>query len=144
MHTFVMESSDGYDVKGFVFEKRAKETSEISAADNESVYGDKFTVEPDAVTGIGNNVTLSFGDFDFTENAPTKVVITGRSKLPLNSIHVIFTTDDSEKRVLAEFSGADDYTPREFALEGITGKCKVSFVFLPGSDFDFKSFRFEV
>ncbi|MGN1090539.1 MAG: glycoside hydrolase family 2 TIM barrel-domain containing protein [Huintestinicola sp.] len=142
MHTFVIESSDGYDVKGFVFEKPEKEFNEINAADNESVYGDKFTAEPDAVTGIGNNVMLNFGEFDFSETSPSAIVITGKSALPLNSIHVIFT-GDTETRVLAEFKGADEYTPRSFALEGIKGRCKVAFAFLPGSDFDFRSFRFE-
>ncbi len=142
MHTLVMESGDGFHVQGFSFVKPEKEFAEINAADNESVYGDKFTCEPDAVTGIGNNVLLSFGEFDFSDSAPARVVITGKSALPFNSIHVIFT-GDTETRVLAEFAGADEYTPRAFELDGISGKCKVSFAFLPGSDFDFKSFRFE-
>lgn len=142
MHTLVMESGDGFDVKGFVFEKPEKEFAEINAADNESIYGDKFTAEDDAVTGIGNNVMLNFGEFDFSEKTPARVIITGKSKLPFNSIHVIFT-GDTETRILAEFAGAEDYTSREFAVEGIKGKCKVAFAFLPGSDFDFKSFRFD-
>lgn len=142
MKTFVMMSNDRYEVKGFEFEKPEKEFAEINVTDNESVYGDKFTVEADAITGIGNNVMLNFGEFDFTDRKPEKVVITGKSGLPLNSIHVIFT-GDTETRVLAEFTGADDYTEREFDLSGISGKCKVSFAFLPGSDFDFRSFRFE-
>ena len=137
-----MESDDRYDVGGFVFEKPVKETAEINAADHDEIYGDKYTVEPDAVTGIGNNVMLNFGEFDFTEKSPARVVITGKSALPVNSIHVIFT-GDTEKRVLAEFKGADEYTPESFDLSGISGKCKVSFAFLPGCDFDFRSFRFE-
>ncbi len=141
IHTLVMESGDGYHVKGFVFDKPEKETALICAADNESVYGDKFTVEENAVTGIGNNVVLDFGEFDFTDKAPTAIEITGKSVLAFNSIHVIFTGDTKE-RVLCEFAGADEYTPRSFDLSGINGKCKVSFAFLPGSDFDFKEFRF--
>lgn len=142
VHTLVMESDDRYDVGGFTFEKPVKEFAEINAVDRDEIYGDKFTVEPDAVTGIGNNVMLNFGEFDFTEKSPARVVITGKSALPVNSIHVIFT-GDTEKRVLAEFKGAAEYTPESFDLSGIIGKCKVSFAFLPGSDFDFKSFRFE-
>ncbi|WP_058301564.1 glycoside hydrolase family 2 TIM barrel-domain containing protein [Gorillibacterium timonense] len=141
MHTLVMESSDGYDIQGFRFDKREKEFAEICAVDNENIYGDKFTVGVNDVTGIGNNVMLNFGEFDFSEHSPSALMITGKSALPLNSIHVIFG-GSAEKRIIAEFKGADDYTPREFSLEGITGKCKVSFVFLPGSDFDFKSFQF--
>ncbi|MGN1101161.1 MAG: DUF4982 domain-containing protein, partial [Huintestinicola sp.] len=142
VHTIVMESDDRYDVGGFVFEKPVKEFAEINAVDRDEIYGDKFTVEPDAVTGIGNNVMLNFGEFDFTEKSPARVVITGKSVLPVNSIHVIFT-GDTEKRVLAEFKGASEYTPESFDISGISGKCKVSFAFLPGSDFDFRSFRFE-
>lgn len=142
VHTLVFESDQAYDVQGFVFEKREKENSELSAVNNESIYGDKFKVEKDAVTNIGNNVTLDFGSFDFTGKQPCKLIITGRSALPVNSIHVIFSGEE-EMRVLAEFCGAEDYTSREFPIENISGKVNVSFAFLPGSDFDFKSFRFE-
>ena len=142
MHTLVFESADGYDIHGFYFEKRAKEFAEIAAVDNDSIYGDKFTVEADAVTGIGNNVLLEFGEFDFSEETPSKLVITGKSDLPKNSINVI-VKGDTENRITVEFEGAAAYTEREFAMEGIKGKCQISFVFLPGSDFDFKAFRFE-
>lgn len=142
VHTLVMESDDKYDVGGFVFEKPVKEFAEICSVWNDEIYGDKFTVEEDAVTGIGNNVMLNFGEFDFTEKAPSKIVITGKSVLPVNSIHIVFT-GDTEARILAEFKGADEYTPETFDISGVKGKCKVSFAFLPGCDFDFKSFRFE-
>lgn len=141
-HTFVMESGDGFHVGGFSFERPVKETAEICAADCESVYGDKFTRETDAITGIGNNVMMSFGEFDFTDAPPSSVVITGRSKLPSNSIHLIFKTD-TEVRELCEFAGSEEYTERRFNIGGISGRGEVSFVFLPGSDFDFRSFRFE-
>ena len=142
IHTLVIESSNGYDVQGFFFEKKQKEFSEISAADNDNIYGDKFTVCEDAVTGIGNNVLLEFGEFDFGDTPPSAIVITGRSELPLNSINIIFG-GESEKRVIAEFTRSGEYAEQRFPLENIGGKCAVSFAFLPGSDFDFKSFRFE-
>ncbi len=108
----------------------------------DSIYGDKFTRNTDDVTGIGNNVVLEFGTFDFSERTPSAVIITGKSKLPVNSIHLVFK-GDTETRVLCEFAGAEEYTERRFELSGIKGKCEVSFTFLPGSDFDFKSFKFE-
>ena len=85
---------------------------------------------------------LEFGTFDFSERTPSAVIITGKSKLPVNSIHLVFK-GDTETRVLCEFAGAEEYTERRFELSGIKGKCEVSFTFLPGSDFDFKSFKFE-
>ncbi len=141
IHTIVMESGDGFQVQGFIFKKPQRELSEICALDAESIYGDKFAREEDAVTGIGNNVMLNFGEFDFTKEMPVKIEITGRSKLPHNSIHIIFD-GDTKTRVLAEFEKAEDYRSRTFVLSGIEGKCNVSFAFLPGSDFDFKAFRF--
>jgi len=142
VHTICFESSDGYDIHGFSFERRKKEFTELYAVNNENIYGDKFTVNAEDVTGIGNNVLLDFGEFDFTEEQPASLIIKGRSKLPLNSINIIFS-GDTEKRVIAEFVGAEDYTERSFPVEGISGKCKVSFAFLPGSDFDFMSLRFD-
>ncbi len=141
MHTIAFESSDGYDIEGFFFEKHAKEFSEIDAVNCDKIYGDKFTVNADDVTGIGNNVVLDFGEFDFTEEAPTAVAVTGKSKLPLNSINIL-VSGETECRIIAGFEGADEYTERVFPVEKLSGKCKVSFTFLPGSDFDFKSFRF--
>lgn len=142
IHTIAFESSDAFEIKGFVFEKNSKEFSRINAAENDTVYGDKFTCGEDEVTGIGNNVILDFGEFDFTSCAPSAIVITGRSQLPVNSIHIIFK-GETEKRMLAEFERAESYTERRFDVSGISGKCSVSFAFLPGSDFDFKDFRFE-
>ncbi|MBQ1537823.1 MAG: DUF4982 domain-containing protein [Ruminococcus sp.] len=142
VHTICIQSDTAYDVQGFRFEKRAKETSELFAANAESIYGDRFTKQADAVTGIGNNVTVSFGDFDFAA-PPERVCICGRSELPVNSIHIVFEGSCGEIRTLAEFSQAADYTERSFPVEGICGKGKVSLIFLPGCDFDLRSVRFE-
>ncbi len=141
VHTIVLESVDAYEVAGFSFKRPIKETMELSALDYESIYGDTFTVGEDAVTGIGNNVLLDFGWFEFGDEGPGEVIITGKSALPLNSIHVSFS-GDTKKIVLAEFKGSGDYVARHFDLTGISGKCRVSFTFLPGSNFDFKSFQF--
>lgn len=145
VHTFVIESDDVYNVQGFKFEKKQKERAELCAANAVNIFGDKFSKNEEDVTGIGNNVVLTFGEFDFDKLPPQKVVITGRSALAVNSIHIIFGAENgnTETRILAEFAGAEGYTEREFAVNSISGRRSVSFVFLPGSDFDFKSFRFE-
>ena len=144
MHTLSITSRFDLDVKSFVFEKRTKETAEIFAASADNIYGDRFTREEEAVTGIGNNVNLCFGAFDFSSFKPKKLLLKGRSALPVNSINLLFKGEDgSEKRSLCEFEGAKDYTVRAFPTEGLCGKGTLEFVFLPGSDFDFMSFRFE-
>ncbi len=141
LHTISMRSGDGYAIKGFTFEKPVKETAVINAADADKIYGDRFTRGTDEVTGIGNNVVLEFGEFDFTAHKPSAVYITGKSALPLNSIHLV-AKGETEKRILCEFQGADEYTERRIEISGLEGICNISFTFLPGSDFDFKSFRF--
>ncbi len=130
-------------LKGFVFAKKEKAFETLSVKENTSIYGDTFTVEEDAITGIGNNVTVVFEDMDFGENGTTKLTICGKSRLSVNSIHVRFNTEDGDVNEVAEFAGSAEYTERTFNFGKVTGKATVNFVFLPGCDFDFKYFRFE-
>lgn len=140
VHTVCMETDSGYQMGGFSFERVRREFAEVFAGQAEQIYGDKFTRRGDEVTGIGNNVVLDFGEFDFTDEQPSKLVICGRSPLPLNSIHLTVGAE----RILCEFrtDGESGYVEREFPLEGVSGKTKISFTFLPGSNFDFRKFKF--
>lgn len=54
-----------------------------------------------------------------------------------------FTNPDGERNQLVEFTHSDGYEERVFELDKITGVQKVTFLFLPGSNFDFGWFRFE-
>ena len=140
VHTVSIAGGCKFDVKGFVFEKRAKETAEFAATDAR-IYGDSYTVGEDAVTGIGNNVILDLGEYDFSSFTPQKIIITGRTKLPFNSIQAAF--EGAEKRTaLCDFARSEEYTERAFPLEGISGRVRVSLIFLPGCDFDIRSVRF--
>lgn len=140
VHTLSFAGDRKFDVKGFVFEKRDKETAEHRAVDAE-IYGDSYNVGTDEVTGIGNNVIIGFGEFDFDKVQPTGIVITGRTRLSSNSIQIAFE-GSGKKTVLCDFAQSDGYIGRSFPLEGISGKVKVSLIFLPGCDFDLRSIRF--
>lgn len=129
-------------IKGFVFTKKEKAFERLSAKDNTSVYGDTFTVEEDAITGIGNNVTLVFEEMDFGEQGTASVTICGRSRLPKNTIHVRFHGESGDINEIAEFTGTDEYVEQTFPLTRVKGKNTVNFVFLPGCDFDFQWFLF--
>ncbi len=141
IHTISFQSSYCFNIQGFVFEKQNKEFARIFAVDNDNIYGDKFKVNENDVTGIGNNVQIEFGEFDFGEKSPHAVAITGKSKLERNSINMMIDGEKQE-RIVIEFEKSDEYTERVFKLAPIFGKVKISFTFLPGSDFDFESFRF--
>lgn len=130
-------------IKGFSFRKQEKAFSTLFAAECDGVYGDTFTKEEEAITGIGNNVTLVFENMNFKENGVTGVEICCRSPLRGNTVHVQFTTKDGTvlRRIL-EIPGTTEYQNQHFELEPLVGEGKIEFIFLPGTNFDMKSCRF--
>ncbi|MBR6337043.1 MAG: DUF4982 domain-containing protein, partial [Ruminococcus sp.] len=142
IHTISISSNDNFEIRSIRFTKPDKEFSQVNASLYSNIYGDSFTLGNDEITHIGNNVVIDYGEFDFGDRQPTKLMITGRSALDNNSIHFKFTNSDVAL-TLCEFAGCDDYTERAFDISGISGNGSVSFTFLPGTDFDLKAFRFE-
>ena len=143
VQTLAIQMHEKVHIKGFVFKKYEKAFSPLYAAECSKVYGDSFCVEEQAITGIGNNVTIVFENMDFCETGAKGIELTGRSKLSGNTIHILFTSENGEvQRRVLEVKGTTEYEAQTFAFEAITGKGKIEFVFLPGSDFDMKSFQF--
>ena len=130
------------NLKGFVFTKREKAYGKLSVLENSNLYGDAFTLTKDAIEHIGNNVTIEFDKMDFGAESFEKLVICGRSHNENNTVHIRFEGEDGSVNQIAEFAGSKGYLEREFMLAPVKGLQKVSFVFLPGSDFDFRWFRF--
>ena len=129
-------------VKGFTFHHRSRAWDRIGARHFSAVYGDRFSLTDEAVEGIGNNVSLVFRSLDFGTLGFTGVAIRGKSKLENNTIHLRFEGEDGQQRRVVEFPGSDDWTEVTFPLEPVYGKQDVTFLFLPGCDFDFMEFRF--
>lgn len=129
-------------IKGFLFKKSDKAYQQLRADENSRIYGDTFTVAKDAIEEIGNNVSLEYDNMDFGEKGFSKLIICGRSRIDMNTIHIRFNGENGESKQLAEFGYSEDYVEREFVLDNVTGIQKVTFVFLPGCRFDFKWFRF--
>ncbi|MGO4547076.1 hypothetical protein AB4Z29_20035 [Paenibacillus sp. 2TAB23] len=92
---------------------------------------------------IGNNVTLEFSQMEFSVEGASKLVVWGRSPIDKNTIHIQFGDENGEKRQIVEFTKTEGYEEQAFELEKVDGMKKVTFIFLPGSIFDFKGFRFE-
>lgn len=129
-------------LKGFVFKKLQKAWLSLNAAEADSVYGDTFTKEERAITGIGNNVTITYTEMDFGEEGTAGVRICGRAAKSSNSLHIRFSQGEEEIKQLVEFPMCGEYTEKEFSLTPVKGKWDVSFVFLPGSCFDLQSVQF--
>lgn len=129
-------------IKGFTFTQYAKAWQRLAAGEADAVYGDSFRRVGNAIEQIGNNVSLVFREMDFGENAVKGIAIKGRTGNGANTIHVRFANVTEEIKQIVEFPECTDYAEVEFALESVCGKWDVTFVFLPGSCFDFNSFRF--
>lgn len=133
---------DKVHIKGFSFTRYEKAWQEMAAGDADAIYGDSFTKVQDAVEKIGNNVSFVFTDMDFAKTPVRGIAMCGRAKRGNNTIHIRFNNGTEEIKQIVEFPESEEYITRQFAIEPVSGKWDVSFVFLPGSHFDFRSFRF--
>ena len=89
-------------------------------------------------------ILLRFDRMDFGETGCCGIRITGRSPLPANTVHLMFAAADggeTERRVV-EFGPQADWGEQTFTFEPVTGARQVTFLFLPGTQFDFDSFTF--
>ena len=142
--TISIRMYDKVHIKGFSFTRFEKAYNRVEAVECSNIYGDSFTKEADAITGIGNNVSIEFDNMDFGEKGATAVTIWGRSPLAGNTMHIMFTAQDGTSvRRVVEIKGTKEYEEQTIAIDPICGKGKVEFVFLPGSDFDMKAFQFQ-
>ncbi|MBQ5317832.1 MAG: DUF4982 domain-containing protein [Oscillospiraceae bacterium] len=143
IHTLCFVISDKCIFGGFEFAAEEKAFAKLSASDNDEIYGDDYTINGDCVEKIGNNVVLSYNDMDFGSGT-TRVIICGRTPNDVNSIQFRNTgADGVQKSQVIEFAGADEYIERSFEIAAMEGRNDISFVFMPGSNFDFAWFRFE-
>lgn len=130
-------------IKGFYFTKIQKAFERLSAVDNNAIYGDDYIVKDDAVEHIGNNVSLVYDNMDFGSVGINRINVCGRTSLDNNTINIIFKFENGDENThIIEFAGSNDYLDRVFDIETVKGRCQVIFVFLPGSNFDFKWFMF--
>jgi len=130
-------------IKGFTFHRRSRAWDRMSAAAYDMLYGDSYTLGEGSVDGIGNNVSLVFSNLDFGEKGLTKLTIRGRTQLDNNTIHLRFEHDGESQRRVVEFRHQEDWGEQTFSLEPVFGEQDVTFLFLPGSCFDFMDFQFE-
>lgn len=129
-------------IKGFSFTRYEKAWMRLNAADASAVYGDSFRMTDGCVEEIGNNVSLEFKDMDFGEKKAGKLVVFGRARKGSNTIHVRFFQGTEESKQIVEFPKSEDYIRQEFTIEPVMGNVTVTFVFMPGSCFDFSAFQF--
>lgn len=125
----------------FIPVERAFDTNWVGEAD--SVYGDDYRIDGRRVVDIGNNVIINYDGLDFGEAGSDSLTISGVTGNPMNQVQLRYTPEGgSQKTVLLEFR-QDGGREQQFDIPQLTGVNDVSFVFMPGSKFDFDWFRFD-
>ena len=144
VHTITVNLLAEVYFHGFYFDKTPKAFAKLRALDANLITGDSYKITDEAVEGIGNNVNLDFNDMNFGENAATSLTVCGKSNTENNTINIkFFDSDGKSTTQVIEFSHTDKYEEKKFEIESVKGNKKISFVFLPGCNFDFKWFKFE-
>ena len=142
IQTLCFRMKDKVHMKGFVFEAQQRAFLRHAAASADRIYGDSFRIRDQAVEGIGNNVTLTWDEMDFGGAGKAWLEIEGFTPLEINTVTVRIRNDQGQETTeIADFDGRGGCTQR-FQVQVPPGVCSVSFVFLPGSSFDFEGFRF--
>ena len=141
VHCLCFRMKDKVHLKGFRFEKQSRAFALLGAGEADALYGDSFRQEGNAVYGIGNNVSLRFDDMDFCDVSECTLMIRGKTPLAVNTATVRIRNENG--RETAEAVNFVHGNPEQFFRVHVPGgRCTVTFVFLPGSSFDFEAFRF--
>lgn len=142
LHTLCFTMTKKIHLKGFSFTRQSRAWLPLSALEADIVYGDSFQRTAEGVLGIGNNVTLAYGDMDFGDATAAELTIDGATPLAENPVTIHYQNAAGEQAVaLASFHG-QGRGKQTFRVPVMPGVCEVSFVFLPGSQFDFYGFQF--
>lgn len=142
VHTISFRTKDKIHIKGFVCTKYNPAYDEMGIGITENIYGDSYTIQNDIVTGIGNNVTIDFGEVDFGDEGPSSVIICGRANGNRNTIHIRYNGPDGEVRNIMECDPTQEICESRFDISNICGKGNMQLIFLPGCDYDFKWIKF--
>lgn len=132
------EFDEGLRFKGFGFSSPRRAGVELSALENDGVYGDSYRAGDTMIESIGNNVNVVFNGIDLSGGV-SAVEITGRTRNKKDTVHLRFS--DGEARII-EFEGSEDIVTRRFEIEPVKGVLDLNVVFLPGCDFDLGSIKF--
>lgn len=144
IHRISIVTDRGVIFGGFQFEEVDRAFDINYAGDSDSIYGDDYRLDGRVVADIGNNVILNYDGIDFGESGATAITICGYTSNPSNQVQVRYTpAGGDQSSFLLEFMNSDGVGEQRFEIPKLTGVNDISFVFLPGTKFDFHWFRFE-
>ena len=143
VHTLVFSMTQKIHLKGFSFARQSRALRYNRALDADQLYGDSFVRDGEAVKEIGNNVTLAYENMEFPQAGTARLVLDGATELETNTVSLRITGPGGETASATCPFRRSARGEQAFPVDVPAGSCTVSFVFLPGSKFDFYGFRFE-
>lgn len=142
VHALFFSLDSKIHLKGFSFAKQSRALRYNRAGEADQLYGDSYIKEGSAVKRIGNNVTLTFNAMDFGKGGKYRLMLDGATPLPVNTVSLRVVNEQGETAVTTCAFPKSERSEQAFDVDAPKGLCEVSFVFLPGSSFDFYGFRF--
>ncbi len=142
VHDLFFSLDSKIHLKGFSFAKQSRALRYNCAGEADQLYGDSYIKEETAVKRIGNNVTLTFEAMDFGKGGKYRLILDGATPLPVNTVSLRIVNEQGETTVTTCAFKESERGEQTFGIDAPAGLCAVSFVFLPGSNFDFYGFRF--
>lgn len=142
IHTVCIESEDNFQLKTIAFHKNLRGFERIEASEYSEIFGDEFHIMEHSVKEIGNNVSVRYTNLNFGNECASKLRICGKSLIEKNSIHIIIKGEQREQTQLLEVNRSEETCEFEFPILEVQGDIMVTFMFLPGSKFDFEWFQF--
>ncbi len=128
--------------KGFYFNRISHSNQIISIKDANTYYGDHYLIKDWGFSEIGNNTTFIFNELFFDEEVD-EITIEGKARANDNSIRIQLTNINGNRETYqVEFRQVDVFSQQTFKVKPIKGSYQVEIIFLPGSSFDFKTFKF--
>ncbi|HHX80103.1 MAG TPA: glycoside hydrolase family 2 protein [Acholeplasmataceae bacterium] len=128
--------------KGFYFERKSHRGQLISILDADTYYGDYYTRQDWGFSEIGNNTTFIFNELYFDQEVD-EITIEGKANVQDNSIRIQVTDRTGNcETYQVEFLQKSEFSKQCFKIKPLKGNYRVEFIFLPGSNFNFKTFEF--
>lgn len=138
VHDIELKFNEELRFLGFEFSNPRRIGTVISALENDALYGDSFEIGAEMIEKIGNNVSILFKNVDFNDGA-SLMEITGLTRNPRETIRLSLSNQEDINVI---FEGSDEIVTQRFEIPEVKGIQDLTAVFLPGTDFDFKSIKF--
>lgn len=143
IQTIAFAMKEKVHLKSMLFEKQSRAWLPQNAGEADEIYGDNYIIEGTAVKQIGNNVSLTWKNMDFEDHDEAELVIDAQTPLDNNAITIRMKNILGETaNSIAIFSGKQRHT-QTFRVQTCKTVTDVTIVFLPGSNIDLYSIRFE-